>query len=189
MGGREEIPVDVRVVCATNQNLQSMMDERRFRADLYHRISEVAISVPPLRVRSGAITVLAHAILRQCESQKDIVRRGFTEEAMAAMSAYSWPGNVRELENKVRGASIMARGPFITAEDLCLSSSASGDVVFNLREVRARAERQAVRHALQVSEGNVSRAAELLGVSRPTLYDLMNTHSLRSPFSSSDDPS
>ena len=118
VGGREEIPVDVRVVCATNQDLQAMMAEKRFRTDLYHRISAVTIAVPPLRARPGAAAVLATAILRQCEPIMGGARRGFTEDALAAMSAYSWPGNVRELENKVRGAAIMARGPIITAQEL-----------------------------------------------------------------------
>ena len=180
VGGREEIPVDVRVVCATNQDLQGMMAEKQFRTDLFHRISEVIISVPPLRARPGAVAVLAYSILRQCETQKGSARRGFTDAAMAAMATYSWPGNVRELENKVRGAAIMARGPIITAEELGLTAPEAAGPVFNLREVRARAERQAVRHALHMTDGNISRAAELLGVSRPTLYDLLETHSLRS---------
>jgi two-component system, NtrC family, response regulator len=179
VGGREEIPVDVRVVCATNQALQSMIAEKLFRADLYHRISEVIVEVPPLRARPGAIVVLAHAILRQCEAAPGAPRRGFTEGAVAAMSAYAWPGNVRELENKVRGAAIMANGPIITAQELGLPDGAAGEPVFNLREIRARAEREALRQALQMTEGNISRAAELLGITRPTLYDLMQTHALR----------
>jgi two-component system NtrC family response regulator len=178
VGGREEIPVDVRVVCATNQDLQAMMAEKRFRTDLYHRISAVTIAVPPLRARPGAAAVLATAILRQCEPIMGGARRGFTEDALAAMSAYSWPGNVRELENKVRGAAIMAQGPIITAQELGFAGSEAGDAVFSLREIRARAERQAVRQALQMSDGNISRAAALLGVTRPTLYDLMRTHAL-----------
>jgi len=108
IGGRQEIPVDVRVVCATNQNLEALIAEQRFRQDLYYRVGEVTISVPPLRDRRGAPSVLAHAFLRKYSVSQGRVKRGFTEEAMAALEAYSWPGNVRELENKVKSALILA---------------------------------------------------------------------------------
>lgn len=180
VGGRQEIPVNVRVVCATNRDLEALIAEQRFRQDLYFRISEVTIKVPPLRERPGAAAVLAHAMLRK-HAAHGRPKRGFSREALAALAAYSWPGNVRELENKVKTALIMAEGPLITAEDLGLRDVGSGDVLFNLKEVRARAERQAIQQALSITDGNISRTAELLGVSRPTLYDLMEKYGLRVP--------
>jgi two-component system, NtrC family, response regulator len=181
VGGREEIPVNVRVVCATNKDLQALIAEQRFRQDLYFRISEVVINVPPLRDRPGGTTVLAHALLRKYGGMHGRPKRGFTEEAIAALAAYSWPGNVRELENRVKTAMIMAEGSLITAEDLNLKEAVDGLLLFNLKEVRTRAERQAIQQALSITDGNISRTAELLGVSRPTLYDLMNKYGVRAP--------
>jgi two-component system, NtrC family, response regulator len=181
VGGRQEIPVNVRVVCATNQDLQTMIAEQRFRQDLYFRISEVSIKVPPLRDRRGGATVLAHAFLRKYSGAQGKPKRGFSDEAAAALEAYSWPGNVRELENKVKSALIMAEGALITAEDLGLKEANANGSFFNLKEVRTRAERQAIHQALSISDGNISRTAELLGVSRPTLYDLMEKFGMRAP--------
>jgi two-component system NtrC family response regulator len=181
VGGRQEIPVNVRVVCATNQDLQAMIAQQRFRQDLYFRISEVSIKVPPLRDRRGGATVLAHAFLRKYSGAQGKPKRGFSDEAAAALEAYSWPGNVRELENKVKSALIMAEGALITAEDLGLKEANSNESFFNLKEVRTRAERQAIHQALSISDGNISRTAELLGVSRPTLYDLMEKFGMRAP--------
>ena len=178
VGGRQEIPVDVRVVCATNKDLQALIPEQKFRQDLYFRIGEVTINVPPLRERSGGPTVLAHAMLRKFSGVQGRPKRGFTEDAIAALEAYTWPGNVRELENRVKTAMIMADGQMLTAEDLNLKEASEGVLLFNLKEVRARAERQAIRQALAITEGNVSRTAELLGVSRPTLYDLMEKYGI-----------
>lgn len=181
VGGREPIPVDVRVVCATNQNLQTFIAEQKFRQDLYYRISEVSISVPPLRDRPGGPVVLAHSMLKRVIAQGGAPKRGFAEEALAALDAYQWPGNVRELENKVKTAAIMAEGPLITAEDLGLTDTVVSGNLFNLKEARTRAERQAISQALLVTEGNVSKTAELLGISRPTLYDLMEKYGCRPP--------
>jgi two-component system NtrC family response regulator len=181
VGGRQEIPVNVRVVCATNQDLQALIVEQRFRQDLYFRISEVTIKVPPLRERRGGATVLAHAFLRKYSGANGKPKRGFSEEAQAALEAYAWPGNVRELENKVKTALIMAEGTLITAEDLGLKEATAGESFFNLKEVRTRAERQAIHQALSIADGNISRTAELLGVSRPTLYDLMEKFGMRVP--------
>ena len=181
VGGRQEIPVNVRVVCATNQDLQAMIAEQRFRQDLYFRISEVSIKVPPLRDRRGGATVLAHAFLRKYSGAQGKPKRGFSDEAAAALEAYAWPGNVRELENKVKSALIMAEGALITAEDLGLKEANANESFFNLKEVRTRAERQAIHQALSISDGNISRTAELLGVSRPTLYDLMEKFGMRAP--------
>jgi two-component system NtrC family response regulator len=179
VGGRQEIPVSTRVVCATNKDLQALITEQKFRQDLYYRISEVTISVPPLRDRRGAPTVLAHAMLRKFSGVQGRPKRGFTEEAIAALEAYSWPGNVRELENKIKTALIMAEGPLLSAADLNLEEGINDGLFFNLKEVRTRAERQAIRQALIITEGNISRTSELLGVSRPTLYDLMDKYNIR----------
>jgi two-component system NtrC family response regulator len=181
VGGRQEIAVDVRIVTATNRDLQAFIVEQKFRQDLYFRIGEVTINVPPLRDRAGGPTVLAHAMLRKFSNVGGKARRGFTEDATAALEAYSWPGNVRELENRVKTAMIMAETPMISAEDLGLKESTENALLFNLKEVRTRAERQAIRQAISISEGNVSRTAELLGVSRPTLYDLMEKYGIRAP--------
>jgi two-component system NtrC family response regulator len=181
VGGRQEIAVDVRIVCATNRDLQQFIIEQKFRQDLYFRIGEVTINVPPLRDRMGGATVLAHAMLRKFSNVGGRPKRGFTEEATAALEAYSWPGNVRELENRVKTAMIMAETPMLTAEDLGLKESTDSALLFNLKEVRTRAERQAIRQAMSITEGNVSKSAELLGVSRPTLYDLMEKYGIRAP--------
>ncbi|HMN42955.1 MAG TPA: PEP-CTERM-box response regulator transcription factor [Povalibacter sp.] len=181
VGGREEIPVNVRVVCATNKDLQAQIAAQQFRQDLFFRIGEVTINVPPLRDRPGAATVLAHSLLRKFGGIHGRPKRGFTEEAIAALEAYEWPGNVRELENKVKTAMIMAEGTQITAEDLGLREAVDGTSLFNLKEVRARAERQAIRQTLIITDGNISRTAEMIGVSRPTLYDLMEKYGIRSP--------
>ena len=180
VGGRQEIPVNVRVVCATNRDLQAMITAERFRQDLYFRIGEVTIDLPPLRERRGAATVIAHALLRKFGSPGRR-KRGFADDAAAALEAYPWPGNVRELENKVKSAVIMADGALIAAADLGLTPGEGTDQMFNLREVRSRAERQAITQVLAIVDGNISRAAELLGMTRPTLYDLMERHGLRTP--------
>jgi two-component system NtrC family response regulator len=179
VGGRQEIPVNVRVVCATNKDLQALITEQRFRQDLYFRISEVAVNVPPLRERRGGPTLLAHSLLRKFSGALGRPKKGFTEEAVAALEAYAWPGNVRELENKVKTAMIMAEGAMLTAEDLNLKEAVDGALIFNLLEVRTRAERQAIQQALSITDGNISRTAELLDVSRPTLYDLMEKYGIR----------
>jgi len=181
VGGRQEIAVDVRIVCATNRDLQAFIVEQKFRQDLYFRIGEVTINVPPLRDRVGGPTVLAHAMLRKFSHVGGKLRRGFTEEATAALENYAWPGNVRELENRVKTAMIMSETALITAEDLGLKETAENPLLFNLKEVRTRAERQAIRQAMSITDGNVSRTAELLGVSRPTLYDLMEKYGMRAP--------
>jgi two-component system NtrC family response regulator len=179
VGGRQEIPVDVRVVCATNQDLQALISTQRFRQDLYYRISEVTVNLPPLRQRPGDAVVLAQAFLRRLSAQQPKAPKGFTEEALVALRRHEWPGNVRELENKVKAASIMAGGPLITPEDLGLGDNTGQFAFLNLKAVRSQAERQAVLQALSQVSGNVSQAAELLGVTRPTLYDLMERYGCR----------
>jgi two-component system NtrC family response regulator len=179
VGGRQEIAVNVRVVCATNQDLAALIASQKFRQDLFYRISEVTLQLPALRQRPGDAVVLAQAFLRRLAQQQPRAPRGFTEEALVAIRKHEWPGNVRELENKVKAASIMAGGPMISPEDLGLGDNSGQFAFLNLKAVRAAAERQAVLQALGMASGNVSQAAELLGVTRPTLYDLMDKYDCR----------
>ena len=178
VGGREEISVDVRVVCATNQNPEDLIEEGLFREDLYYRISEITINIPPYREREEGRLILARTLLQKyCRKQKRALN-GFSEDAMRAIEAYSWPGNVRELENKIKGAVIMADGKLVTAADLGLTADDQEPESLNLREVRQRAESKAIRIALTRSYGNISKASEMLGITRPTLYDLLNKYGL-----------
>ncbi len=178
VGGRQEIAVDVRVVCATNQKPEHIIAENLFREDLYYRIAEITINIPPFRDREEGRLILARTLLQKyCEKQKRALS-GFSDDAISAIEAYSWPGNVRELENKIKGAVIMADGKLVTAQDLGLSPGEDNVETLNLREVRQRAESKAIRVALTRSYGNISKAAELLGITRPTLYDLLNKYDL-----------
>ena len=178
VGGRQEISVDVRVVCATNQNPATLIEEGLFRDDLYYRISEITINIPPFREREEGRLILARTLLQKyCKKQKRAIN-GFSDDAVRAMEAYEWPGNVRELENKIKGAVIMSDGKMVTAGDMGLQAGHDHDASLNLREVRAQAESKAIRVALAKSLGNVSKAAELLGITRPTLYDLFQKYGL-----------
>lgn len=182
LGSRQEIAVDVRVVCATHQDLQAQTRDGRFREDLYYRLAELVVAIPPLRERPGDAALLAQAFLRRI-AQEQRRNLAFTEDALAAIDRHAWPGNVRELLNVVKRAAIMADGPRVAAADLGLAASAPGaeelaDVV-DLRTARERAERTAVIAALARTGDNIARAAELLGVSRPTLYDLMHRHAIK----------
>jgi len=178
VGGRDLIAVDVRIIAATNRDLKTAIAQKAFREDLYYRISEVAVAIPPLRERGADSVLIANFLLQQaCKRNARPVPK-FSHEAIAAIERYNWPGNVRELENRVNAAAIMAEGKFVTAEDLSLKESAEGESApLVLREVRQRAESAAVQRALAIAGGNVSKAAELLGVTRPTLYDLMGRSS------------
>jgi two-component system NtrC family response regulator len=173
VGGRESIPIDVRIVCATNKDLEQLIKRNEFREDLYYRISEVTLRIPPLRERPGDAVVIGQAIMERRAREHGRAVRGFTPEAIQAIQAYPWPGNIRELENRINGAVIMAEGRYIGVEELGLPADAAEFKWLNLREVRQRAESEAVRQALAVTQGNLSRSAELLGVTRPTLYDLI----------------
>lgn len=180
VGGRQEIPVDVRVVCATHRDLSTLIQEGTFREDLYYRISEITIRIPPLRERSGDVVLIARTLLNKYlqlpTGNKKL--RGFSQEALTALERYSWPGNVRELENRIKRAAIMAENPLITAADLELDQLEQASIPLNLRQVRDEAEYQAVLRAINLNSGNISKAAEVLGISRPTLYDLMNKHNI-----------
>jgi two-component system NtrC family response regulator len=178
VGGREEIPVDVRVVCATNQDLTQLIRDGRFRQDLFYRVSEVTVTIPPLREREGGQLVLARHFLDKFAVQLKRNLKGFTEGATAAIRAYPWPGNVREMENKIKGAVVIAEGPLLGAGDLGLPEPDGAEVRLNLRQVREEAERRALEEALALAAGNISRAADLLGVARPTVYDLLQRHGL-----------
>jgi len=173
IGGRQEIPVDIRVVCATNRNPKEMIAAQRFREDLFYRISEVTLEVPPLRQRGGDVVVLAQALLNRYAQEFGRPVRGFAPEALQAIEHYAWPGNVRELENRIKSAVVMSDSRQLTAAELGLAAPTVEGGFFTLREVRADAERKAILHALTVADGNVSAAAARLGISRPTLYDLM----------------
>lgn len=173
IGGRQEIPVDVRVVCATHQDLRAMIADGRFREDLFYRLSELSVVIPALRERQGDAVLLARVFLERFAAQLRSRVKGFTREALLAIEEHPWPGNVRELENRIKRAVIMAEGQQVTPDELELESSGATDLPFNLRQVRERAEAEAVQRALTHTGGNILHAAELLGVSRPTLYDLM----------------
>jgi two-component system NtrC family response regulator len=179
VGGREQISVDVRVVCATNQDLGQAIKAGRFREDLYYRISEITIEIPPLRERKGGRLILARSLLEKFAAQQKKNFKGFSVDAQNAIQNYHWPGNVRELENKIKGAIIMAEGKLVTAADLGLGDIDARPPNLNLREVRREAEGQAIRRALVHASGNVSKAAKLLGITRPTLYDLLQKYGIQ----------
>ncbi|MFT3929942.1 MAG: PEP-CTERM-box response regulator transcription factor [Spongiibacteraceae bacterium] len=179
VGGREEIPVDVRVVCATNKNLEAMVAENTFREDLYYRICEMVINIPPLRERQGDKILLARHFLEKFAEQQERKISGFSPEATEAIEGYQWPGNIREMENKIKRAVIMCEGKHITPIDLALN--AANELSINLRYVRQEAERIAIKQALSMTEGNYSAAAKLLGITRPTLYDLVKKYDINIP--------
>ncbi len=180
IGGRQEIAVDVRIICATHQNLQTLIENGQFRADLFYRISELVINIPPLREREGDAIVIATALLRRfCESNKKKLK-SFSKEAVAAIETYPWPGNIRELENRIKRAVIMTEDVNVTLDDLELEQKKKSDVSvpFNLKEVREAAETIAIKRALAYSDNNITYTARLLGVSRPTLYMLFDRYGI-----------
>ncbi len=175
IGGREEIPVNVRVICATHQNLEEKIALKEFREDLYYRINEIPINIPTLKEREGDVLLLARSFMDQINKEQGKKIKGFTRDALAAIEMHKWPGNVRELKNRIKRAIIMADGKHLTSEDLELEApeETAASNSFNLKEVRESAEREVVIRALAQVNGKISPAAELLGVSRPTLYDLI----------------
>jgi two-component system, NtrC family, response regulator len=180
IGGREEIPVDVRIVCATHQDLKGLIQAGRFREDLYYRLAEIVVEIPPLRDREGDAVLLAHAFAQRFASQNGRGTMSLTDDALQSIETHRWPGNIRELENAIKRAVIMADGSYITPEDIGIFPK--GDEALeslNLRVVREEAERRAVVRVMARVNGNVARAAEVLGISRPTLYDLMNRFGLK----------
>jgi two-component system NtrC family response regulator len=180
VGGRRPIQVDVRVICATHQNLTQLIAEGQFREDLYYRINEVGVQVPPLRNRVGDATLLAKFFLNRFAAEFKRPVQAFTPDALKAIAGHSWRGNVRELENRVKRAAIMASGRLVGIEDLELTGSSGEEQdtrsSLDLRQARLRAEADVLKQALARAGSNISEAAKLLGVSRPTLYDLMRQH-------------
>ncbi|PPC90884.1 MAG: PEP-CTERM-box response regulator transcription factor [Methylobacter sp.] len=182
VGGRKEIPVDVRVLCATHQNIQSRIDDGRFRGDLYYRISEITLNIPPLREREGDALAIATTLVNRYNQLNNKKIKGFGQDAIHAIEHYHWPGNVRELENKIKRAVIMADGTVLSAQDLELQP-VSGETpeqeeCLNLKAVRESAETGAILKALSRANNNISNAAKLLGVTRPTLYTLFEKYGI-----------
>ena len=180
LGGRGEIPVDVRIVCATHQNIQSLIDSGDFREDLYYRISEMVVNIPPLRDREGDAIVIAKAFLARFSEYEKKEIKGFTKEAKQVIETYHWPGNIRQLENNIKRAVIMSEDAYIGLEDLALQTVAAEEksLPLNLKKVREKAESVAIKRALAHTDSNISNAAKLLGVTRPTLYTLLDKYSI-----------
>ena len=180
VGGRKAIPVNTRIVCATHQDLEGMIAAGSFREDLFYRLAEIVVRIPGLAERYGDPVLLAKAFLKRFAAEMNPAVTGFTPDALAAMDAHDWPGNVRELENRVKRAVIMADGKLVNAEDLDLGDREDEDAqLLNLKAAREATDRRVIRHALSRSEGNISSTAKLLGISRPTLYDLLKQYDLQ----------
>ncbi len=180
VGSRKSIAVNTRIVCATHQNLEAMIAEGRFREDLFYRLAEIVVKIPGLAERPGDAVLLAKAFLARFAREMNPAVKGFAPDALAAIDAWPWPGNVRELENRVKRAVIMADGKLIGAEDLDLSLCDGEEALaLNLKSAREATDRKVIRQALARSEGNISSTAKLLGISRPTLYDLLKQYDLQ----------
>ncbi|MEA3262165.1 MAG: PEP-CTERM-box response regulator transcription factor [Pseudomonadota bacterium] len=179
IGSRKSIPVDTRIVCATHQDLEAMIAAGSFREDLFYRLAEIVIKIPSLAERPGDAGLLAKAFLARFAREMNPQVKGFAADALAAIDAWHWPGNVRELENRVKRAVIMTDGKLVGAADLDLADKElEDDDVLNLKSAREAADRRVIRHALARCEGNISNTAKLLGISRPTLYDLLKQYDL-----------
>ena len=179
VGGRVEIPVDTRVLAATNSDLQLAMKEGRFREDLYYRLNTVTIPVPPLRARGADIAMLAKILLQRFgdEAKKKIA--GFSREALLSLEQYHWPGNVRELENKIRRAVTLTDNPRIAPGDLDLDEPKDVQAGATLKEARDGVEKRVIEQTLAKTGGNITKAALILEVSRPTLHDLISRHDIK----------
>jgi len=179
IGGRAPIAVDTRIVCATHQDVDAMVADGRFREDLYYRLAEIVVRIPSLKERSGDAVLLARHFVGRFARELNPAVTGLSDEALSAIETHGWPGNVRELENRIKRAVIMAEGKALTAADLDLRSPEAGEpAAINLRAAREVADRRAIRQALARTENNISGAAKLLGISRPTLYDLLKQYQL-----------
>ncbi len=180
VGGRRAIAVNTRIVCATHQDVESMITAGLFREDLFYRLAEIVIRIPGLAERHGDPVLLAKALLKRFAAEMNPAVTGFSPDALAAIDAHDWPGNVRELENRVKRAVIMADGKLVNAGDLDFGTGDGEDAdVLNLKAAREAADRRVIRHALARSEGNISSTAKMLGISRPTLYDLLKQYDLQ----------
>lgn len=182
LGGRGEIPVDVRIVCATHQKIQDLIDAGEFREDLYYRVSEMVVDIPPLREREGDAIVIAKALLTRFSERESKEIKGFTTEAKKAIEAYHWPGNIRQLENNIKRAVVMTEDIYVGLEDLALPSVEAREesLPLNLKKVREQAESVAIKRALVHADNNISNTAKLLGVTRPTLYTLFSKYGIES---------
>ena len=179
VGGSQEIPVDVRVVCATHHDVRKMVESEGFREDLFYRLGEIVLEVPPLRKRAGDAVLIAQSIKQDVARNMDKTILGFSEDAIRAIQSHHWPGNIRELINRVRRAVIMCETRKITARDLELDPATVSEMdVLNLRQVREEAERRAIMTALQAAQFNMAKAARLLGITRPTLYNLTDKYKI-----------
>lgn len=179
IGSRRSIAVDTRIVCATHQDLEAMIGDGRFREDLFYRLAEIVVKIPSLAERPGDATLLAKVFLARFAKEMNPQVRGFDANALTAIDAWPWPGNVRELENRVKRAVIMADGKLVGAVDLDLAEpDAEVAGALNLKTAREQSDRKVIRHALARSEGNISSTAKMLGISRPTLYDLLKQYDL-----------
>ncbi len=178
VGGRETVRADVRVVTGSSKDLQDAMAQNRFSGDLYYRLHAMTLRIPPLRERGGDVVLLARFFLAQFAREFGRQVRGLTDDALAALATHAWPGNIRELENRMKRAVVMAEARLITAADLELAPGIEDMTAYDLRGARARAEREVVQRALSRSNGTLATAARLLGVSRPTLYSLLELHGL-----------
>jgi two-component system, NtrC family, response regulator len=180
IGSRKSIAVDTRIVCATHQDLEAMIADGRFREDLFYRLAEIVVRIPGLAERAGDPVLLAKAFLARFAKEMNPAVKGFAPDALAAIDSWGWPGNVRELENRVKRAVIMTESKLVSAADLDLvAPDESGAQVLNLKSARESADRHVIRHALARSEGNISSTAKLLGISRPTLYDLLKQYDMQ----------
>ena len=180
IGGRKPISVDTRIVCATHQDLEGMIGEGTFREDLFYRLAEVVVKIPTLAERPGDSVLLAKHFLARFAKEMNPQVKGFAPDGLAAIDAWHWPGNVRELENRVKRAVIMADGKLVGAEDLDLDDgSEEEEMALNLKQAREAADRRMIRQAMARSQGNISMTAKLLGISRPTLYDLLKQYDLQ----------
>jgi two-component system NtrC family response regulator len=179
IGGRQPIAVDTRIVCATHQDLEAMIADGRFREDLYYRLAEIVVKIPSLAERSGDAVLLARHFVNRFSRELNPSVQALSHDATAAIDCYAWPGNVRELENRIKRAVIMADGKSVTAADLDLNRGADDEQQpINLRVARETADRKAIRQAMSRTDNNISGAAKLLGISRPTLYDLLKQYQL-----------
>jgi two-component system NtrC family response regulator len=181
IGGRSVIAVDTRIVCATHQNLEAMTADGRFREDLYYRLAEIVVKIPSLAERAGDSVLLARHFVNKLSRELNPAVQGLASDAITAIDSHGWPGNVRELENRIKRAVIMADAKTLGAADLDLQRAADDGEpdVINLRAAREIADRRAIRQALSRSDNNISGAAKLLGISRPTLYDLLKQYRLQ----------
>ena len=179
IGGRKPIPVDTRIVSATHRDIDQMVKAETFREDLYYRLAEITIRIPQLAERVGDAVLLANHFVKKFSRDMGRAPKGFAADALSAITHWYWPGNVRELENRVKRAIVMSDERRITAADLDLAENGNGEAI-NLKSVREAADRVAIRAALARAESNVTNAAKLLGVSRPTLYDLMRQYGIES---------